>query len=65
MAITTRMSKEKILKTIEDFYNEQDPGNIGRLYTLNELIMRLNPKPSRKSNYIKKGASKILKLNSL
>lgn len=59
MRVTTRMSKERILQTIEDFYNEIDSDNIGRLYTLNELIMRLNPKPG--SGYKKKGASKILK----
>ena len=53
------MSKEKILKTIEDFYNETSPDDLGRLYTLNELAIRLNPKPS--SGYKKKGASKILK----
>ena len=53
------MSKERILKTIEDFYNETDPNALGRLLTLNELVMRLNPK--KKSSYQKKGASKILK----
>ena len=58
MVITTRMSKENILKTIEDFINETPPDNLGRLYTLNELAMRLNPKPK---GYIKKGASKIIK----
>lgn len=54
------MSKEKILQTIEDFINETPPTSLGRLYTLNELVIRLNPKPS---GYLKKGASKILKLN--
>jgi hypothetical protein len=62
MELTSKMSKEKILKTVEDFYNETSPDNLGRLYTLNELAMRLNPKPK---GYVKKGASKILKLNSL
>jgi len=62
MKVTTRMSKEKILQTIEDFYNETSTYNLGRLYTLNELVIRLNPKPS--SGYKKKGASKILKLNT-
>ena len=58
MKVATRMSKERILKTIEDFYNETSPNDLGRLYTLNELAIRLNPKPK---GYVKKGASKILK----
>lgn len=64
MKITSKMSKENILKTIEELYNETHPYNLGRLYTLNELVMRLNPQPSRKSSYVKKGASKILKQNA-
>lgn len=62
MNVSSRMSKERILKTIEDFYNEINtslPGGTARQYAIHELIMRLNPKP--KSSYVKKGASKILK----
>ena len=58
MRVTTKMSKENILKTIEDMYTETHPDDLGRLYTLNELAIRLCPKPK---GYIKKGASKILK----
>lgn len=55
------MSKDNILKTIEDFYIEIDvlvPGASARQYTILELVSRLNPKPR---GYIKKGASKIIK----
>lgn len=55
------MSKERILQTIEDFYNEIDvlaPGASARQHATLELISRLNSKPK---GYVKKGASKILK----
>ena len=62
MKVTTRMSKERILQTIENFYNEIDPlvpGASARQHAIHELIMRLNP--PKPKGYVKKGASKILK----